>query len=429
MSACLQRKVLAPRGHVFSSAPPPARREGLAPSGLAPAPAFRSPGRCREQRGNVLAGALRTSTRSSRRATAKDAQISHGEPPVRIASLAAAFPENYYPQARILAELSRQWGDSPQVFARLASFHDRSGVAGRHVALPLEQYARLSGFSQRNREYIRCAVDLGEQALSLALQRAALAPSELDHLFFVSITGMATPSIDARLVNRLKLSSALRRTPIFGLGCVAGAAGLARAADWAKAYPEGNVALLAVELCSLTWQPDDLSVPNLIASSLFGDGAAAVVLSGRGRPSGPRVVASRSVFYPETEQTMGWDIGSQGLKIVLSAGVPELVRRHVRCDVERFLAEYGMKLGDVRHWVLHTGGPKVLEAFQDALDLSARDLELSWQQLRDNGNLSSASVLMVLADTCREREPAPGERGLLMAMGPGFCSEMVLLEW
>jgi alkylresorcinol/alkylpyrone synthase len=348
---------------------------------------------------------------------------------VRIASVAAAFPENYYSQAQTLAALSRQWGDSQQVFARLASFHERSGVEARHLALPIEQYAELTGFSERNREYIRCAVDLGARALAAALQQAGLTPAELDHLVFVSITGMATPSIDARLVNRLKLNPQLRRTPIFGLGCVAGAAGLARAADWAKAYPEGNVALLAVELCSLTWQPDDLSVPNLIASSLFGDGAAAVVISGRARRSGPRIVASRSIFYPETEHMMGWDIGTQGMKIVLSAGVPELVRQHVRADVEKFLAEHALQLGDVRHWVLHTGGPKVLEAFQDALGLDASDLELSWQQLRDNGNLSSASVLMVLADTCRRREPAPGERGLLMAMGPGFCSEMVLLQW
>ncbi|MEO8178124.1 MAG: 3-oxoacyl-[acyl-carrier-protein] synthase III C-terminal domain-containing protein [Deltaproteobacteria bacterium] len=348
---------------------------------------------------------------------------------MRIASVAAAFPENYYPQARILAELSRQWGDSPHVFARLSSFHQRSGVGARHLALPIEQYAAVPGFSERNREYVRCAVDLGARALSTALKEAGLSPSELHHLFFVSITGLATPSIDARLVNRLKLNPQVRRTPIFGLGCVGGAAGLARAADWAKAYPDSNVALLAVELCSLTWQPEDLSVTNLIASSLFGDGAAALVLSGRARSIGPRVLGSRAILYPDTEQVMGQDIGSQGLKVTLSAGVPELVRQHARADVEGFLAEHGMQLGDVRHWVLHTGGPRVLEAFQDALGLDAGDLELSWRQLRDNGNLSSASVLMVLADTCRERQPAPGERGLLMAMGPGFCSELVLLEW
>jgi len=429
MSACLQRRAVPPPGHVFSGGP--GRASGLSPAIWATVPSLgklRSPGRDRQRRGKAPRAAPDLdSARPSR--YREGTRIRVDEPHVRIASVAAAFPESYYPQARILAELSRQWGDSPQVFAQLESFHQRSGVGARYLALPIEQYATVPGFSERNREYVRCAVDLGARALSAALKQAGVSPSELHHLFFVSITGLATPSIDARLVNRLKLNPQLRRTPIFGLGCVGGAAGLARAADWAKAYPDSNVALLAVELCSLTWQPEDLSVTNLIASSLFGDGAAALVLSGRPRSIGPRVLGSRAIFYPDTEQVMGQDIGSQGLKVTLSAGVPELVRQHARADVEGFLAEHGMQLGDVRHWVLHTGGPRVLEAFQDALGLDAGDLELSWRQLRDNGNLSSASVLMVLADTCRQREPAPGERGLLMAMGPGFCSELVLLEW
>jgi alkylresorcinol/alkylpyrone synthase len=349
---------------------------------------------------------------------------------LRIASVATAFPENYYRQEEILAELAQQWGGSPQALARLEGLSSRTGVAARHLALPKEDYGRVRGFSARNKEYIRVATELGAQALSTALAEAEVDPAQLGHLFFVSVTGVATPSIDARLVNRLRLNPELRRTPIFGLGCVAGAAGLARAADWAKAYPESHVALLAVELCSLTWQDDDLSVPNLIGSSLFGDGAAAVVIAGASLPArGPRIVASRSVFYPGTEEVMGWDIGSQGLRIQLSAGVPELVRRHVPVDLDRFLADHGLSRADVQHWVLHTGGPKVLEAFQECLGLSARDLEFSWSQLRNNGNLSSASVLMVLRDVWRERRPAPGERALLMAMGPGFCSEMVLLEW
>jgi alkylresorcinol/alkylpyrone synthase len=349
---------------------------------------------------------------------------------VRIASIETAFPDNYYSQEEILAELGEQWGGTPQVISRLRSFHQRAGVEARHLALPKADYATIKGFSARNREYVRVAVDLGEQALSKALAEAGVRPSELDHLFFVSVTGVATPSIDARLVNRLGLNSLLRRTPIFGLGCVAGAAGLARAADWVKAYPDSNVALLAVELCSLTWQPDDVSVPNLIASSLFGDGAAAVVLRGSDSVAiGPRVLGSRSVFYPGTEEVMGWDIGAQGLKVVLSAGVPELVSQHVAADVDRFLAAHALSRSDIDHWVLHTGGPKVLTAFESALGLEKQELALSWQQLKRNGNLSSASVLMVLRDTWRERKPAPGSHSLLMAMGPGFCSEMVLLEW
>jgi alkylresorcinol/alkylpyrone synthase len=349
---------------------------------------------------------------------------------LKIAAIASAFPGNRYTQREILEELAVQWGGTPQVLSRLEAFHSRAGVESRHLALPKEDYERFKGFSARNQEYARVAVDLGERALGTALREAGVEPSGLDHLFFVSVTGVATPSIDARLVNRLGLNPNLRRTPIFGLGCVAGAAGLARAADWALAYPRGTVALLAVELCSLTWQPDDVSVPNLIASSLFGDGAAAVVLRGAELPAaGPRILGSKSVFYPNTEGVMGWDIGTQGLKVVLSAGVPELVYTHVAGDVDRFLAEHGLVRGDIQHWVLHTGGPKVLTAFQEALGLSQEDLGLSWRQLQINGNLSSASVLLVLGDTWRQKQPAPGSHSLLMAMGPGFCSEMVLIEW
>jgi alkylresorcinol/alkylpyrone synthase len=348
---------------------------------------------------------------------------------VRISAVAQAFPDHQYSQAQILAEVSRQWGDSPHVFARLEGFHAHSQVGSRHLALPLEEYAELSSFSKRNAQYIRCAVELGERALSQALKGANVAPAELQHLFFVSTTGVSTPSIDARLINRMQLNPQLQRTPIFGLGCAGGAGGLARAADCAKAHPERNVALLAVELCSLTWQRGDRSVPNLLATGLFGDGAAAVVLSGSPPATGPRVVASRSVFYPETEQVMGWDVSAEGLKLVMSAGIPGLVRQHARGEVERFLGDHGLERRDVQHWVLHSGGPKVLQAFQEALELSERELEHSWQQLRANGNLSSVSVLLVLADTWRARRPAPGERGLVMAMGPGFCSELVLLEW
>lgn len=349
---------------------------------------------------------------------------------MKIASVCSAFPTNYYRQEEILSELARQWGATPSVLSRLEAFHQRAGVHARHLALPKEDYQNVQGFSARNREYVRVATDLGAEALQRALDEAQLAPEQLDALFFVSVTGMATPSIDARLVNRLGLGRGLRRTPIFGLGCVAGAAGLARAADFARAYPDAHVALLAVELCSLTWQPDDLSVPNLIASSLFGDGAAALVLAGERRTvDGPRVVASRSVFYPGTEDVMGWEIGAQGLKVRLSSGVPELVLSRVAEDVDRFLADEGLVRSDIDHWVLHTGGPKVLEAFETALGLPRERLALTWSQLRDNGNLSSASVLLVLRDTWRERQPLPGSRALVMAMGPGFCSEMVLLSW
>jgi alkylresorcinol/alkylpyrone synthase len=264
-----------------------------------------------------------------------------------------------------------------------------------------------------------------------ALDGAGLAPRDIDHLFFVTVTGIATPSIDARLVNRLGLRPDVKRTPIFGLGCVAGAAGTARASDALRAFPVEVAVLLSVELCSLTLQREDLSVANIIASGLFGDGAAAVVLEGGDRPGarGPRVVATRSVFYPGTEDVMGWDVVDGGFKVVLSARVPEVVASHIGGDVDAFLAAHGLARRDLRHVVAHTGGPRVLEAFGAALELPREALELSWRSLADVGNLSSASVLFVLADLLETGAARPGDWGLLCAMGPGFCAELVLLRW
>jgi alkylresorcinol/alkylpyrone synthase len=222
--------------------------------------------------------------------------------------------------------------------------------------------------------------------------------------------------------------------PIFGLGCVAGAAGIARAADYVRGYPDQLAVLLSVELCSLTLQRDDVSVPNLVASGLFGDGAAAVVATGSGRmdpASGPapvRVVGSRSHLYPDSERTMGWDVTSGGLRIVLDAEVPTLVRRYLGADVDGFLADAGLSREDVEWWVAHPGGPKVLEAIEDSLDLPRSAVEMTWRSLARIGNLSSASVLHAFEDTLRERPPRPGSYGVLMAMGPGFCSELVLLR-
>jgi alkylresorcinol/alkylpyrone synthase len=188
--------------------------------------------------------------------------------------------------------------------------------------------------------------------------------------------------------------------------------------------------VLSVELCSLTLQREDLSVANIVASGLFGDGAAAVVLEGGARTArGPRVVGSSAVLYPGTERVMGWDVVDSGFKVVLSAKVPELVREHLGRDVDAFLGAHGLGRRDVRHWIAHTGGPKVLEAFEGALALPEGALARSWRSLRDVGNLSSASVLFVLGDLLEAGEAREGERGVLAAMGPGFCSEMLLLEW
>jgi alkylresorcinol/alkylpyrone synthase len=228
----------------------------------------------------------------------------------------------------------------------------------------------------------------------------------------------------------MHLAPNIRRNPIFGLGCVAGAAGLARAADYVRAYPDQIAVLLSVELCSLTWQRDDKSVANLISVGLFGDGAAAVLVAGDNIPRrGPRILASDRVFYPNTEDVMGWSISEKGFNIVLSPDVPKVVVENLGPNVDAFLAAHGMTRRDIGSWIMHTGGPKVLEATAESLGLTREDLAVSWEALRRVGNLSSASVLVVLDEIMKHRRPAPGTRSILAAMGPGFCAEMLLLEW
>jgi len=296
--------------------------------------------------------------------------------------------------------------------------------------LPIESYRGSWGWGEANAAWLRVAEELGEEALGRALSGAGLEPSELNALFVVSITGIASPSLDARLINRMGLSRSLKRLPIFGLGCVGGAAGLARAADYVRAYATETAALLAVELCSLTFQRDDASTVNQISASLFGDGAAAVVVTGREVPAGgPRIVSTRSVFYPDTGDVMGWDISERGFRIVLTQGVPEIVKRYLADDVDSFLAEEGLGRGDIGSWIIHPGGPRVLEAVQAALEPPPGALDASWRSLRNVGNTSSVSVLLVLEDVMMHQRPAPGTWGLLAALGPGFCSELVLLRW
>lgn len=348
---------------------------------------------------------------------------------MRIAGAGHAFPEHFYEQSELIGAFREHWGRRHHNLARLEALHRNVLVGGRHLALPIEQYAELESFGETNDAFIRVGLDLGEVALRKALEAAQVTAGELDFLLFTSVTGLATPSLDARLVNRLGISRSVRRLPFFGLGCVAGAAGVARAADLVRGRPASTAALVAVELCSLTLQREDLSIPNLIASGLFGDGAAAVVVVAEDhRCPGPRVVASRSIFYPDTEDVMGWKITERGFGIVLSSEVPEMVRGNLRRDVDAFLAEHALERGEVQAWIAHPGGPRVLEAMQEVLELSANSLETTWRSLGQVGNLSSASVLLVLEETLGH-EIAPGGHALMLAMGPGFCSELVLLQW
>lgn len=355
---------------------------------------------------------------------------------MRISSVGTALPKYRYSQQEISEALRNRWQDKlpePRLITRL---HANCGVDFRSFVLPLEQYPALKGFKVTNDLWISNALELSERALCEALDPLGLSPADISAIFFASVTGIASPTVDARLINRLPFRDTVKRIPIFGLGCVAGAAGISRAADYVRAFPDQVVLLLSVELCSLTWQDDDQSIANLISCGLFGDGAAAVVVAGDEvrLPSvrvglGPRILATRSTFYRNTEHVMGWDIGDTGFTIVLSPDVPKVVLENLRGNVESFLAEQGLGLADISSWIFHSGGPKVLEAVEYALDLQTGALAASWKSLREVGNLSATSVLMVLADTLRGERGAPGSYSVLAAMGPGFCSELVLLQW
>ncbi len=349
---------------------------------------------------------------------------------MKISAVSSAFPKNYYSQDTLSDYLERSWSSKLRRPGAVRRFHDVVGVDGRYLALPLERYDSITDWGEANNLWIECAQDLGGRALMGALAEAGLEPEDLDAIYFVSVTGIASPSIDARLVNRLGLSPNIKRIPIFGLGCVAGAAGISRAADYVRGFRHHHAALISVELCSLTLQREDLSVANLIASGLFGDGAAAAIISGADTPqTGPEVLDTRSVFYPNTEEVMGWDISRKGFRIVLSRDVPLMVETHLAADVDSFLADHHLERQDISKWILHTGGPKVLKATEKALALSEGALDASWNCLRRVGNLSSASVVLVLEEVLKNAPPGKGSLALLAAMGPAFCSELVLLRW
>jgi alkylresorcinol/alkylpyrone synthase len=349
---------------------------------------------------------------------------------MKIASVARALPPYRFRQQEIFEALARHWReklDNPELLSR---FHHRVGVETRYFVLPLEGYDCLARWGDANRVWLEKAEELGEQAIDLALERAGMERSRISALLTVSVTGIASPSLDAHLTNRMQLPADIRRTPIFGLGCVAGAAGIAQAADYVRAYPDRVAVLLSVELCSLTWQRSDLSIANLIASGLFGDGAAAVIVAGdQVTACGPEIVDTASSFYPGTEDAMGWEISEEGFRIVLSPEVPAIIRAKLPGDVDALLSRNGLTRGDVGSWVLHTGGPKVLDAMAGSLGLDREACAASWDSLREVGNLSSASVLLVLEEIMQNRRPAPGTWGVLAALGPGFCAQVVLLRW
>ena len=341
----------------------------------------------------------------------------------RIASVAPVLPEYSYSQSEIIAVMGPLLSPDPKRRPVIERMYASSTVERRYSALPLERYRDLGGLTESNAEWVRVAVELGIKAVGEALDAAGLAPGDVDLLLFTSVTGVAAPSVDAIVAERLGMRSDLRRWPSFGLGCVAGATGLARVHDYLEHRPTSVAVLLSVELCSLTLQRSDDSMANFVASGLFGDGAAAVVLVGDQHPvaQGPRIVATRSVLIGGTADILAFNLGTTGFEIVLTAEVAGVIERGFPAEIAALLG--GRDLTGLA-MVAHPGGPRILEAFATALDLPRSRFDRSWASLASRGNLSSASVLHVLADTI-----AAGEHNaLLFAVGPGVAAELVLLE-
>jgi alkylresorcinol/alkylpyrone synthase len=349
----------------------------------------------------------------------------------RIAAVAPVLPSFVYSQREITTELAPLITSVPARQAVLERMHAASGIGTRHTALPLERYRELGSFRETNDIFIEVATDLAERALRTALDDAGVPASAVDFILFTSVTGISAPSIDALLVPRVGLRPDVKRLPSYGLGCMGGAAGIARVHDFLEGHPTGVGVLISVELCSLTLQRDDETMANFVATGLFGDGAAAVVMLGEEHPlaAGPRVVATRSAIYPDTREVIGFNVGGTGFEIVLTPGVAEVIENNFPADVAAFLAETELAVADVDWWVAHPGGPKVLEAFESSLEVPRAAFARSWACLDRVGNLSSAAVLHVLADTLQLDEHEAGSPGLLFALGPGVSAEFVLLEW
>ena len=297
-----------------------------------------------------------------------------------------------------------------------------SGIRRRYASVPLDWFEAPHGWPERNRRYLATALDLLESATGRALDRAGIAAAEIGAIVVVSTTGIATPSLDALLIERMRLAPTVQRLPIFGLGCAGGVIGLARAATIAASMPDKAVLLLVVELCSLTFRRGDPAKSNMVAAALFGDGAAAAVLRCGGK--GPAVIASGEHTWPQTLDIMGWEVAEDGLKPVFSRDIPRLVGDRLGVVARDFLGRHGLTTGDIDRFVCHPGGPKVIDALEDAFGLGRGVLSDARTVLREYGNMSAASVLFVLERAVESQ----WDRALVTALGPGFTAGFAVLS-
>ncbi|TBL80497.1 type III polyketide synthase [Paenibacillus thalictri] len=346
-----------------------------------------------------------------------------------VVSVGTALPPFRLSKADARSTVERLFSGSFEHLDRLLTIFDNSGIEERYSCVPIDWFQSKHSVEEKHLLYARHAVDLAEQAIVRCLHEAETDASTIDQLVFVSTTGTVTPSIDAYLTNRLPFRRNIKRTPVWGLGCAGGAAGLSRAYEYVTAFPRSCCLVVSVELCGLTFIADDKSKSNLVATSLFADGAAAALVCGDEweRARGPKIAATQSTIWPDTLDVMGWDVTNDGLKVIFSRDIPTLIHQEMKSNVESLLQERHLSLAQLDTYVLHPGGMKVLKAYEEALGLSPDKLGYARSVLRRYGNMSSATVLFVLKEAMESA--GTSGYGLAGALGPGFSSELLLLDW
>jgi alkylresorcinol/alkylpyrone synthase len=347
---------------------------------------------------------------------------------ITIASTATAVPPHVLSRELVKEYYGRTFALSARRLKAMLEVLDNSRIERRYSLFPVDYLVETRSLTQRNSEYREHAIALSRQVAREALERANRRAADVDMIVTVSCTGFMIPSVDAYLLPEMGFRADVRRLPITELGCAAGAVGLTRAWEYLRAYPGGTVLLIAVELPTLTFQRRDVTQANLISSALFGDGAAAAVITGA-PGSGPAILDSRSYLFPSSIDAMGFELKDTGFHIVLSKEVPQLIREKIGSLVDCMLSQHALTREQIRAFILHPGGQKLLSFMEQELGLCSCQVQPSWDVLRDYGNLSSASVLFVLNEWMTRGEVKTGDRGLLAAFGPGFSAEMLLLEW
>lgn len=344
----------------------------------------------------------------------------------KIRSVGTAVPPHALRQEDIKETVAALFSSHMQHIERLLPVFEHSCINNRYLSRPLEWYGEAHSFSEANEVYAEVALQLAEEASRQAIDRAGIALGDIGMVIFVSSTGIVTPTLDAKLIQRLGLSSHACRLPVWGLGCAGGVAGLARAAELANSLVNSSILLVAVELCSLTFQRKDFSKANLVGTSIFADGAAAAIIAAEGE--GPEIYSSYTTLFPNSEDIMGWELIETGLKVRFSRDIPSIVRKELPALVTEACDGWGIRQADIKQYIVHPGGAKVLQAYADCLGLKDDKLAYAYEILTNYGNMSSSSVLFVLERFMASTPPAD-EYGIMLALGPGFCAEQVLFRW